>query len=141
MKRMMKLTVSVMLCLVMVLGLAACGKKEADVWADAEYTEDTVLGEGSKTLTVIVEAFEKKVTFTIATDAATVGEALVEHEILEGEEGPYGLFIKAVNGIQADYDKDQAYWGFFQNGEYMMTGVDLTEFEDGAQYEFVYTKE
>ena len=40
----------------------------------------------------------------------------------------------------ADYDVDQTYWGFYQNGEYMMTGVDTTEFADGDQYELVRTK-
>ncbi len=141
MKRMMKTTATLIICLMMVLGLAACAKEEKDLWADAKYTEDTAFGEGSKTLKVVVGAGEKEVLFTIATDAATVGEALLEHELIAGDEGEYGLYIKEVNGIQADYDVDKAYWGFYQNGEYMMTGVDLTEFADGDQYEFVYTKE
>lgn len=127
----------------MVLGLTACGKKEevADVWENAKYTEDTELGEGSKTLKVVVEAEEKEVTFTIATDAETVGDALFEHELVVGDEGEYGLYIKEVNGMTADYDVDKSYWGFYQNGEYMMTGVDQTPFSDGDQYELVYTKE
>ena len=142
MKRTNKMLVSLLLCLVMILGLAACGKKEeSDVWANAKYAEDTELGEGSKTLKVVVEAEEKKVTFTIATDAETVGDALLAHELIDGEEGDYGLYVKVVNGITADYDVDKSYWGFYQNGEYMMTGVDQTPFADGDQYELVYTKE
>lgn len=143
MKRTNKIVVSLLLCLVMVLGLAACGKKEeaAGVWDNAKYVEDTELGEGSKTLTIVVEAEEKKVTFTIATDAETVGDALLEHELVAGEESEYGLYIKEVNGMTADYDVDKSYWGFYQNGEYMMTGVDQTPLADGDQYELVYTKE
>ena len=64
----------------------------------------------------------------------------MEHSLLEGDEGPYGLYVKKVNGITADYDVDQSYWGFYKNGEYMMTGIDMTEFADGEHYELVYTK-
>lgn len=142
MKKMNKIAVGLMLVLMMALGLTACGKKDAkDVWADARYTEDTTLGEGEKTLTIVVEAEEKKVTFTVMTDADNVGAALLEQELIAGEEGDYGLYIKEVNGMTADYDEDQSYWAFYQNGEYMMTSADLTPFEDGEQYEFVYTKE
>ncbi len=142
MKRMNKFAVSFVLCLMMVLGLAACGKKEeAAVWDNATYTEDTALGEGSKILKIVVKAQEKEITFTIATDAEMVGEALLENGLIAGEESEYGIYIKEVNGMTADYDVDQSYWGFYQNGEYMMTGVDQTAFADGDQYELVYTKE
>lgn len=113
---------------------------EASLWDTALYTEDTELGEGAKDLLIVVEAEDQKITFTIHTDAETVGDALVENELVEGDEGEYGLYITAVNGITADYDADQAYWAFYQNGEYMNTGVDATEFTSGDQYELVYTK-
>ncbi len=113
---------------------------EASLWDAALYTEDTELGEGAKDLLIVVEAEDQKITFTIHTDAETVGDALVENELVEGDEGEYGLYITAVNGITADYDADQAYWAFYQNGEYMNTGVDATEFTSGDQYELVYTK-
>ena len=119
---------------------ANTGIKKEGLWATALYTEDTILGEGSKTLNVIVKVEEQSVTFTIKTDKKTVGEALLEHSLIAGEEGAYGLYVKSVNGIKADYDTDKAYWGFFQNGEYMMTGVDTTNFESGQSYELVYTK-
>lgn len=142
MKKMKKFAGSLVLVLMMALGLTACGKKEAkDVWADAKYTEDTTLGEGSKTLMIVVEAEEKEVTFTVQTDADTVGDALLEQELIAGEEGDYGLYVKEVNGMTADYEEDQSYWAFYQNGDYMMSGVDQTPFEDGEQYELVYTKE
>ena len=59
---------------------------------------------------------------------------------MEGDPGDYGLYVKKVNGVQADYDKDQAYWGLSIGGEYAMTGVDGTEIVDGGHYEFTYTK-
>lgn len=141
MKKTKKLVVGMMLCLMMVV-LAGCGKREAkDLWANAVYTEDTELGEGEKTIQVEFELEEKKITFTIHTDLEILGDILLEHELITGEEGPYGLYIKAVNGVQADYDADKAYWAVHQDGEYLMTGVDSTEVSDGEHYEFVYTKE
>lgn len=124
------------------LCLCACGNaaEEKDIWADAVYTEDTELGSGSKTVAVKVEAEERSVTFTISTDKETLGEALMEHDLVSGEEGAYGLYIKAVNGMTADYDKDQSYWSLCKNGEPMQTGADGIKIADGEQYELVYMK-
>lgn len=116
------------------------GTKLQGLWADAKYTEDTTFGEGAKTLKIVVEAEDKKITFTVKTDKETVGDALMEHKLIDGDQGDYGLYVKYVNGIKADYDTDKAYWSFNKNGEYMMTGVDTTNFADGDQYELVYTK-
>ncbi len=130
----------VTLLLVMLLLFTACQKKQESLWDNAKYTEDTVFGNGTKTLIILVQAEDKKVTFTIKTDKKTVGEALIEHSLIEGEIQQYGMYIKSVNGIKADYDTDKAYWSFNKNGEYMMSGVDTTDFIDGDQYELVYTK-
>lgn len=104
------------------------------MWKDAKYLNDTELGEGAKTLVVEVKADDRQITFTIHTDKTTVGAAMLEHNLLEGEVGDYGLFVKKVNGIVADYDVDQTYWGFYVNGEYAMTGVDGTNIEEGVTY-------
>ena len=136
----------VLLCLLAVvllcLGLVACvGEKASDdLWKDAIYTEDTEFGKGKNTIIVEVKAEEKSVSFTINTDKTTVGEALVEHNLIEGENGAYGMYIKKVNGITADYDKTKTYWSFSKNEEYMTTGVDDTQLKDGEHYELVYTK-
>lgn len=142
MKRTNKMTVLAALALMLVLGLTACGKKEAsNLWDNAKWTEDVSLGEGSKTVEVEIEMEEKSITLTIASDKDILGEILLDHEVIEGEMGAYGMYIKSVNGVQADYDVDQAYWAVYQDGEYLMTGVDSTEVSDGAHYELVYTKE
>ena len=139
----MKKIFSVLILLLMTVSIISCGgpTENADIWKDAIYTDDAVLGDGQKTLTVSVETKEKTVVFTILTDKKTVGEALSEHKLISGEKGPYGLYVKVVNGITADYDVDQSYWSFNKNGEYMTTGVDLTEFSNGDKFEFVYTGE
>ncbi|MBE6634260.1 MAG: DUF4430 domain-containing protein [Ruminococcaceae bacterium] len=141
MKKKIVSVVSILLALLFAVTLTSCqNADQTDVWKNATYTRDTELGSGSKTLTVEVKAQEKTVTFTIKTDKATVGEALMEHQLIAGEEGPYGLYIKQVNGITADYDVDQTYWAFYVNGEYAMTGVELTEITEGAVYQLAYTK-
>ena len=141
MKNKMRTLLTAVLCVMMLACMTACTKEEEKgIWADAKYTEDTELGKGSKTVKVVVEAEEKKIPFTIHTDETILGDALLAHELVEGEDGDFGLYIKKVNGMLADYDVDQTYWGFYQNGEYMMTGVDTTEFADGDQYELVRTK-
>lgn len=130
------------MAILMLLCFVSCAKPtDTDLlWENALYTEDIELGEGAKTVQVEVKAGEKSVVFTVKTDEAILGDALIAYGLIEGDEGAYGLYIKKVNGITADYDIDGSYWGFYKNGEYMMTGVDGTEFADGEHYEFVYTK-
>ena len=106
----------------------------------SSYSENTELGSGSKTLTVEITDTEKTVVFTIHTDAKTVGEALVAHNLVSGDKSQYGMYIKIANGVRADYDKDGAYWAFFKDGEYLNSGIDSTTFEDGDKYELIYTK-
>lgn len=122
-------------------GAAESGASEgADLWANATYLEDTTFGEGAKTVTVKVIVEDKSVTFTVKSDAEMLGDALLAHGLIAGEESAYGLYVKVVNGITADYDIDQSYWGFSKGGEEMMTGVDGTKFADGEAYELTYTK-
>ena len=158
MKNTIKSTLALILVLLMTLCLFAC-KQQAEspetsagtsenggaivpegLWKDATYLSDAEFGEGAKTVKVKVIAEDKSVTFTVKTDAATLGEALLAHGLIAGDEGQYGLYIKYVNGIRADYDLDKRYWNFTKNGEYMMTGADMTEIADGECYEFTYAK-
>ena len=137
----MKKTISVMLSLLLVLCLLSCGvAKEAGEWETATYQEDTELGSGARTAIVEVEAPERSVTFTVRTDKETVGEALMEHELIDGEQAEYGLYVKAVNGTVADYDTDKSYWAFYIDGEYAMTGVERTPIDERQRYQLVYTK-
>ncbi len=142
MKTILKRISYILLVVSLCINCTACGDStvEADLWSTAIYTEDTEFGNGGKTIFLEVQAENRSVEFTIKTNADIVGDALSEHDLVSGEEGAYGLYIKTVNGITADYDQNQSYWSFEQNGEYMMTGVDKTELTDGAHYELIYTK-
>ncbi len=134
----MKTQFLALLLAVLLVSFVSCLTR--DPWLDAIYTEDTELGEGAKTVTVDLRVEEHSITFTVHTDAETLGEALLENNLIEGEDSQYGLYIKKVNGILADYDRDGSYWGFYQNGEYMMTGVDFTPISGGEHFELVYEK-
>ena len=118
----------------------AASIEKTGLWANATYVENKEFGEGAKTTVVEVKVNDQAVKFTIHTDKDTVGAALLEHDLIAGEEGAYGLYVKVVNGITADYDVDQSYWSFYINGEYAMTGVDATTIDESAVYSLVYTK-
>ena len=100
-----------------------------------------VLGEGStKFQFVVVDADGNETDFEIHTDKETVGEALLEENLIAGDDSEYGLYVKTVNGITADYDTDQTYWAFYINGEYAATGVDSTPVTEGDTYSFKVEK-
>ncbi len=88
----------------------------------------------------VTDADGKTTDFQVSTDQTVVGEALEELGLIEGEEGPYGLYVKTVNGTTLDYDKDGMYWSFCINGEMAPTGVDMTEIKDGEVYSFKAAK-
>lgn len=129
------------LALVMTLSFVACADVDkTGAWETATYVRDTELGKGAKTVTVKVIAEEQSLTFTLHTDKETLGDALLEHHLIAGDQGPYGLYIKSVNGVIADYDTDQTYWSLSKNGEMMMVGVDGATIADGEQYELTKAK-
>ena len=142
MKKMIRSVVLVALVLSFVLCLVSCNEKiDAEgLWENATYRSDKEFGKGEKTVEVEVKVEEQSVTFTIHTDADTLGEALLEHELIAGEDGQYGIYVKTVNGILADYDVNKSYWGFYQNGEYLMSGVDTTAIVGGEHFEIIYSK-
>ncbi len=74
--------------------------------------------------------------YNVNTDKKTVGEALLENEIISGEDGDYGLFVKSVDGEKLDYEEDGYYWSFYVNGEYAQSGVDMTDIKEGESYTF-----
>lgn len=135
---------ALLLALVMVLALAACGNQaqdnggagnDADVVTDGTVADGATVGQGKNAFTMEVTQLDgTTVTFTVNTDKETVGEALLELGIVAGDDTEYGLYVKTVNGVTLDYDTDGAYWAFYINGEYAMTGVDATSIEAGASY-------
>ncbi len=153
MKR-LKSKLSFFLCIVLIVATAltttGCNdKKEKETVTSESVTESlaetvaetvsdaNVLGEGSTIFMFsVVDKDGNEEVFEIHTDKTTVGEALLELELIAGDESEYGLYVKTVNGITADYDKDGVYWAFYVNGEYAQTGVDSTNITEGDSYSF-----
>ena len=78
---------------------------------------------------------------TVNTDSSkNLRQALEGAGLIAGEEAQYGLYVKVVDGITADYDVDQSWWGLYKDGEMLMTGVDSTPIADGDHFELVYSK-
>lgn len=159
--RLITIPLAVLICLMSIFVLVSCDKDtsaenpsgtqlessenqsaeaDAGVWKDAKYLTDTELGTGAKTILLEVKADGRSVTFTIHTDEKKLDKALLEHKLVEGEDGEFGLYVKKVNGILADYDTDQTYWGYYKNGEMQMTGISGAEVIDGDHYELVREK-
>lgn len=146
---------SSLLCLMLVAALAlmmtACKVTEnGEKTSSVESTDSSPssgengprkVGEGAAEFAFLVTDKDGNVTeFTVCTDKTVVGDALLDAGLIEGEESEYGLFVKKVNGITADYDVDKTYWAFYIDGEYAMTGVDQTNIETGKTYEFKVSK-
>ena len=138
MKTLFQKSICAVLVLVCLLGLTACGNNvgKESLWENATYLEDTTLGEGSTTFKMVVKAGEQSVTFTVNTNKETVGAALLELNLIEGDNGMY----TKVNGITADYNVDKSYWGFFVNDAYANEGIDTTKIEKDSTYKLEYTK-
>lgn len=112
--------------------------QDATVNEETESVADAIsVGEGQTSFTFTVTHLDgtQKV-YNVSTDKAKVGEALVDNGIIAGDEGPYGLYVKTVDGETLDYDKDGKYWAFYVDGAYGATGVDLTDITAGSSYEF-----
>ena len=119
-----KKLVSWLLCMMLIVAMAlttvGCGTDEQNGGQQAtEQNADsnvTVLGEGKTQFDfTVVDKDGNETAFEIHTDKATVGEALIELNLIAGDESEYGLYVKQVNGITADYDVDQTYWAFYVN--------------------------
>lgn len=136
---------SLCLCILLVAAIAmfttACTKSN-EIPDTGTVTENMgAYGQGETAFTFVVGDKEGKEYYcSIETDKKTVGEALVELGLIDGEEGPYGLYVKTVKDITLDYDTDGMYWAFYIGEEMAATGADMTDITDGATYRFVATK-
>lgn len=142
-----KKALSLFLCVVLiaVIALFATGCSDTNKTNDGTTTpsasnqmnEKTVLGTGQTVFDFsVTDAEGKKTDFEIHTDKKTVGEALLDLRLIDGDAGEFGLYVKTVNGVTLDYNKDGMYWAFYENGQYAQAGVDLTEIVPGTNYEF-----
>lgn len=132
----MKKLLTVIGCMVLIAAMAlnftGCGSKSAP--------ETTATGPKVTFHFTVTDLDGKETSFDITTTKTLVGEALQDEGLIEGDPSEYGMYVRVVNGITADWDKDQTYWAFYIDGEYAMTGVDATEIDPACTYSFVLTK-
>ena len=136
MKKWLSFIVCMVLIAAMALTMSGCNDTAQEkVTEPTVFTDGQSLGQGANKFTfTVVDLDGSTATAQVSTDKETVGEALLELGLITGEEGPYGLFIKAVNGIPYEYETDGAYWAFYIDGEYALTGVDTTDIVAGTTY-------
>ncbi len=131
---------SLILCAVLIAAAAlftsGCDGKKPE--AREISTENAkVFGEGEKSFNfTVMDGNGNTEAYVIKTDAETVGEALSGLGLIEGEEGPYGLYVKSVCGKRYDYEEHGKYWAFFIDGQYATSGADTTPIEEGKTYSF-----
>ncbi len=139
---MKKIILSAILVLSIILSLGACANKTVanNPWDGAKYKENTEFGSGNVTISVKLIVKDNSVDFTINTDKSTLGDALLENGLISGENSTYGMYVKVVNGIEADYNKTNSYWAFTKEGTSLLTGVDGENILSGNKYEIIYTE-
>ena len=121
--------------MIMIISFTSCAKHEKApdeaTSASVVYTEK---GDGGTSyyLDIVFESGEKH--YKIFTDEKTVGASLEQLGIIKGEQGEFGLYITSVEDEEHIYERDGKYWAFYENGEYALASVDLTEIKDGAVY-------
>lgn len=121
MKKILSTTLALLMLISSVFFIVSCKKDDGE--------------EKSFKFTVVhADGTEKE--FEITTTKSKVGEALVDEGLISGENAQYGLYVKTVDGETLDFDIDGKYWAFYINGEYAMTGVDMTDIEGGKTYTF-----
>ncbi len=165
-KKLTSLILSICLIAAIGLSLTSCGEKEtpqdnyvpgqsATASTGSDETSSYVPGDtygvaatdvnkGNGNISFIFRVIgpnDSNTIYRVFTDKTTVGDALQDLNMISGEESTYGLYVKTVTGVTADYDKDKAYWAFYVDGKYASTGVDKTDIVKDAEYWFQYTKE
>ncbi len=129
---------SALLCIVLIAAMALlAGCNDNSNSTDAVSSAITQAPTAEKSFTfIVVDALGKETSFEIKTNKTLVGEALLEEGLIAGEDAQYGLYVKTVNGITLDFEKDGMYWAFYVNDQYATAGVDATKIVAGETYAF-----
>lgn len=97
--------------------------------------------QGKKAVTIeVVDQTGVSTVYEVKTDEEFLYDAIMnDSEIkLEGEEGDYGFYIIAVNGVTADYNVDASYWSLYVNGNYGQVGISEQIVNDGDSFALKY---
>ena len=107
---------------VLAFGLTACGAKGKKITIEVTGPDGTTSS------------------FTGRTDDEFLYDAIgdIDGVTIDGYDSDWGYYITTVNGIEANYDTDGAYWSLYVNGEYGQNGVSTQPVTEGDVYGFVY---
>ena len=132
-----KKALSLFLCMVLIVAMAliTTGCTENPQPTGGTVGKPKVVGDGATVFQFIAVDLEgNQSLFEVHTDEETVGAALLALELIAGDQGDYGLYVKTVNGITLDWDTHGKYWALYIGDEYSLTGVDSVAIEAGATY-------
>ena len=94
---------------------------------------------GEKQIAVqVVHSDETVKQFNITTNCAYLGAVLVEAEIVEDNQGTYGLYILTADGETVD-ESEQEWWCLTKDGESLTVGASEVAIKDGDRYELTFT--
>jgi len=99
---------------------------------------ETNAGSKNITVTVVYEDGSSK-DFHYSTDEEFLGPVILNEGLVDGEMAEYGLYIKAVDGVRAVWEENNAYWSIYVGDEPAITGADAIVIEDGGVYKLVFT--
>lgn len=145
MKKTLRILALVLALILATFAFAACGDTttdNTDVSTALSGTDSAEKPEAAQ-ISITVKVVDDKgetTDFVIETAEKYLRGALEQENLVEGEDSTYGLYIKKVNGILADYEVNGAYWSVYEGEAMAMTGVDQIELKDGGVYKLVYTK-
>ena len=100
---------------------------------------------GDKAIVIeVVDESGNSTEYDVDTDAEYLKDAmddLAEADdsfSFSGKDSGYGLMVQVINGKQAIYEEDGAYWALYVNGEYGQYGVTEQPVTDGDTYTWSY---
>jgi len=135
-KKLLSLIACIVLIAAMALLTIGCSDTSAGE-SEQPQIQAQPIGEGGTVFTFIAVDLDGNQTgYEVHTDETTVGAALLELELISGDMGEYGLYVKTVNGVTLDWDTHGKYWALYIDGEYSLNGVDLVDIVPGTTYTF-----
>lgn len=108
---------------------------------DFAFPDDlTILGDEDSKYSFIFKAVHKdgkETSFGIRTNKETIGEALVEADLLGGREESTGYVVYTIDHVKHDHNTEGFYWVLYIDGELAEVDVMKTAIENGSTYEFI----
>lgn len=96
--------------------------------------QKAILNKGPKMIQIQVVFEDGSVSaYTLETTQDTLGAALKDAALIQGEESAYGMFIRSAAGVEADESKQQ-WWCVMKDGEELAVGVDSQPIKNEESY-------